>query len=131
MWSLYVCICVGLPPPPPIRLDNVSACCLQHHERRAILVSIVFWSPPPFSVARSLSANATSPAHLPNTTGLAEKEGRLATRPLPLGRGAVPAVCYSVALEMLLKGTSASQLHLIQLVGRWECTAPACRNIKP
>lgn len=44
------------------------------------------------------------------------KWSRLATRPLPLGCGVMPAVCYSVALETL-KRNSVSYLHLLQLFG--------------
>ena len=54
--------------------------------------------------------------NLPNIIGLAENEADWQTDPLPLGCGAVPAVCYSVALETPLKkkeGTSVGYLHLL------------------
>lgn len=72
----------------------------------------------PFCIPRSLS-----PALQPNSFAKHNRAGwkwsRLATRTLPLGCGALPAVCYTVALDGLKKGVQLSCSHLLQLVGWW------------
>jgi len=114
VWSFYISIYAAAAHA----IRQFICCFLRRWERRAILMSIVCFGHHHRFGLPDLSEPTLQPNPFAKHNRAGWKWSRLATGPLPLGCGAVPAVCYSVALETLLKkGFSEPTCTCLSLLG--------------